>query len=213
MNCGHVSKIFRASLVSGFSCSWNHGRGKVRWDQICLQPVGGSFSYFFPKQCGHFVGGVTSTFHLVWKNHIIFHHNQIWQFVSPIFWKVIGGLSELVDLSDRCSNILSPVTKDFRYLEWRNPHLYKLYGYGLCKGKPSPKIAFKKILFRKHCIFGTWNCLDLLVILRLYLWQQTGHVHVALSVPCGVGGVNGCCATMRLEVKKNDNKPLQNHWP
>ncbi len=29
------------------------------------------------------------------------------------------------------------VTKHFRYLKWRNPHLYKLYGYGLCKGKPT----------------------------------------------------------------------------
>ena len=27
------------------------------------------------------------------------------------------------------------------YLKWRNPHLYKLYGYGLCKGKPIPKMA------------------------------------------------------------------------
>ena len=26
------------------------------------------------------------------------------------------------------------------YLKWRNPHLYKLYGYGLCKGvSPPPK--------------------------------------------------------------------------
>ena len=30
------------------------------------------------------------------------------------------------------------------YLNWRNPHLYKLYGYGLCKGKhPTQKIAWK----------------------------------------------------------------------
>ena len=27
------------------------------------------------------------------------------------------------------------ITKHFRYLKWRNPHLYKQYGYGLCKGK------------------------------------------------------------------------------
>ncbi len=33
------------------------------------------------------------------------------------------------------------ITKHLRYLKWRNPHLYKLYGYGLCKGKPTPKIA------------------------------------------------------------------------
>ena len=32
-------------------------------------------------------------------------------------------------------------SKLFRYLKWRNPHLCKLYGYGLCKGKPTPKIA------------------------------------------------------------------------
>ena len=24
-------------------------------------------------------------------------------------------------------------------------HLYKLYGYGLCKGKPTPKIAVNKV--------------------------------------------------------------------
>ena len=32
-------------------------------------------------------------------------------------------------------------TNHFRYLKWRNPDLYKLYGYGLCKGKPTPKTA------------------------------------------------------------------------
>ncbi len=30
--------------------------------------------------------------------------------------------------------LLKPIfTKHFGYLKWRNPHLYKLYGYGLCK--------------------------------------------------------------------------------
>ena len=31
------------------------------------------------------------------------------------------------------------VTKHVRYIKWRNPHLYMLYGYGLCKWKPTPK--------------------------------------------------------------------------
>ena len=33
--------------------------------------------------------------------------------------------------------------KHFRYLKWRNPHPYKLYGYGFRKGKPTPNIAKK----------------------------------------------------------------------
>ena len=32
------------------------------------------------------------------------------------------------------------VTKHFRYLKWRNPHLYMLSGCGLCRGSfPTPK--------------------------------------------------------------------------
>ena len=38
------------------------------------------------------------------------------------------------------------VTERFRYLKWRNPHQYKLYGYGLCKGNRTPKIAVNKVL-------------------------------------------------------------------
>ena len=37
----------------------------------------------------------------------------------------------------------SIITRHFRYLKWRNPHLYKLHGYGLYKGKPIPKIALE----------------------------------------------------------------------
>ena len=33
-------------------------------------------------------------------------------------------------------------TKHFRYLNG-GTHLFKLYGYGLCKGKPTPKIAIQ----------------------------------------------------------------------
>ena len=40
--------------------------------------------------------------------------------------------------------ISAPVIKDFRYLRWRNLHLYELYGYGLCKGK-----------LKTACIFGS----------------------------------------------------------
>ena len=42
---------------------------------------------------------------------------------------------------DRRISEPSIVTKHFRYLKWRNPHVYKLYGYGLCKGKPTLKTA------------------------------------------------------------------------
>jgi len=45
----------------------------------------------------------------------------------------------IIDIFDIVSLTTSP--KTFRYLKWRNPHLYKLYGYGLCKGKPIPNIA------------------------------------------------------------------------
>ncbi len=48
------------------------------------------------------------------------------------------------------------VTKIFKYLKWRNPHLYKLYGYGLYKGNPTPKIAENKVIW-KPSILGTWN--------------------------------------------------------
>ena len=46
---------------------------------------------------------------------------------------------------------LHEITKLFRYLKWRNPHLYKLYGYGLCKGvNPPPKIAGYKVQETLH---------------------------------------------------------------
>ena len=41
---------------------------------------------------------------------------------------------------------MGKVTKHFTYLKWRYSPIYpiyKLYGYGLCKGNPSPKIAEK----------------------------------------------------------------------
>ena len=34
--------------------------------------------------------------------------------------------------------------------KWRNPHLYKQYGYGLCKGKSTPKIAKNKVQETLH---------------------------------------------------------------
>ena len=50
------------------------------------------------------------------------------------------------------------ITKHFeRYLKWRNPHLYKVYGYGLCKGKPTPKIAVNKAQETLH--FRYLKCL------------------------------------------------------
>ena len=53
-------------------------------------------------------------------------------------------------------------TKHFRYLKWRNPHLYKLYGYSLCKGNPTPKTAKNKVQETLH--FRYLKLLDLLVI-------------------------------------------------
>ena len=34
-------------------------------------------------------------------------------------------------------------------------NLYKLYGYGLYKGKPTPKIAWNKV--QDSSILGSWN--------------------------------------------------------
>jgi len=31
------------------------------------------------------------------------------------------------------------ITKHFRYLKWRYENLYRLYGWGLCNGKLTPK--------------------------------------------------------------------------
>ena len=52
-----------------------------------------------------------------------------------------------------------------RYLKWRNPHLCKLYGYGLCKGNPShqkqPEIRFRKpSIFGSLVTFGEVTCVD-----------------------------------------------------
>ncbi len=42
------------------------------------------------------------------------------------------------------------VTNHFKYQKWRNPHLYKLYGYGVCKGSfPIPQNS------RKFQVLGT----------------------------------------------------------
>ena len=43
------------------------------------------------------------------------------------------------------------------YLKWRNPHPYKQYGYGLCKGKPTSKIAENKAQETLH--FRYLKCL------------------------------------------------------
>ena len=49
------------------------------------------------------------------------------------------------------------ITKNFRYLKWRNPHLFKLYGYGLCKGNPISKTAENKVQETLH--FRYLKCL------------------------------------------------------
>ena len=41
---------------------------------------------------------------------------------------------------------MAPMITKYLKLKWRNPHLYKLYGYGLCKvPKTHPKIAEHKV--------------------------------------------------------------------
>ena len=72
-------------------------------------------------------------------------------------------------------------TKHFRYLKWRNPHLYKLYGYGLCKEKPTPKIAKKKVQETLH-----FRYLKCLVNQRSKIWPLLAKVEVptAKSLLC-----------------------------
>ena len=51
--------------------------------------------------------------------------------------------------------VLPNSPKHFRYLKWRNPHLYKLYGYGLCKGSSPPPKNSRPWRFSKPSILGT----------------------------------------------------------
>ena len=46
--------------------------------------------------------------------------------------------------------IRNSFTKHFRYLKWRYENLYKQYGYGLCEGKPAPKIALVQVQETLH---------------------------------------------------------------
>ena len=65
-----------------------------------------------------------------------------------------GGLDHIYQLPGTSSGTffvgflltlnVSHVSKHFRDINWR--YLYRLYGYGLCKGKPTPKIAENKVL-------------------------------------------------------------------
>ena len=50
------------------------------------------------------------------------------------FWSLLGLLPK-----GSYPQIIPNMTKHFRYLKWRNPHLCKLYGYGLCKGVFPPQ--------------------------------------------------------------------------
>ena len=62
------------------------------------------------------------------------------------------------------------ITQHLRCLKWRNPHLYKLYGYGLCKENPPPKWSYK---VQDSSILGSWN----------FWWFQFSHV-LLLPDPC-----------------------------
>ena len=64
-----------------------------------------------------------------------------------------------------CLRFRDLIPKHFeRYLKWRNPkHLYKLYGYGLCKRQPTPKIAENKVQETLHSRY-----LKLLVIRQIW---------------------------------------------
>ena len=95
----------------------------------------------------YFHQSVVNTLSLFWKNiHLIgpnivtdSHQNKICRPFHQICWK---------------NSPMSPSISGTQ--KWRNPHPYKLSGYGLFKGKPSPKIiAVNKA--QDSFTFGTWN--------------------------------------------------------
>ena len=78
------------------------------------------------------------------------HHQQL--FLVPTNWVYkwyilpIGGLYGTYHLLREPRNSID-ITKNFRYLKWRNPHLYKLYGYKgyVREDIPTIKIAENKV--------------------------------------------------------------------
>ena len=73
--------------------------------------------------------------------------------VTPNLWPCIKWASE------GGSKFGLWITNHFRYLKWRNPHLYKLYGYGLCKGV-FPTAQNSLMRFRKPSILGNVKLLE-----------------------------------------------------
>ncbi len=83
----------------------------------------------------------------------VYHHFP-YDFVNSLvgFWRLFGwrfrASSILLVHTWILKVVWCAITKHFeRELKWRSPHLYKLYGYGLCKGKPIPKIAENKVQY------------------------------------------------------------------
>ena len=76
------------------------------------------------------------------------------------------------------------VTKLFRYLKWRNPHLYKLYGYGLCKGVgPTPENSLLR--FRKPSNFRYLKFLVIVLILQKSRFTTLWFFFTFFHVPRG----------------------------
>ena len=76
----------------------------------------------------------------IFTNRPFYQHQQQLSFNQPTpKWNPRNvWLFLAITIGHRCHLVIW-LTNHFRYLKWRNPHLYKLYGYGLCKGKPTPK--------------------------------------------------------------------------
>ena len=72
------------------------------------------------------------------------------------------------------------ITKHFRYLKWRNPHLYKLYVRRMeWKKNHPPKIAENKVRPETRTILGTVrNCL-----VKSFHWQKCMSSMVIEMVP------------------------------
>ena len=70
-----------------------------------------------------------------------FGRRERWRYKICTNWKEDGQPFFDGGTHLSCWGVMSPSMKQVPFY-WRNPDLYKMYGYGLCKGNPPPKIAF-----------------------------------------------------------------------
>ena len=74
---------------------------------------------------------------------------------------------------------------DVRHLTWKNPHQFKLYGYGVCKGKPTPKIAENKVQYLKFLVSvgGVYLVAKMVVSAHAVSWDTSPYIVGDLKGP------------------------------